>query len=598
MRRMPITHSSLLALAVLAAPVGCAPGDGPDDAGETLEDAGSGTSDGGTGGGSTNDGGSSGGGSGDGGTSDAGGSGSSGGGGSGGGGTVGSGACAAPIPLTCASGTATYDTATGGNGVDGYGCDGLFPNGYTGKELVFEFTNSTPAVASISATKTSAGATTFQLFQLETNPCDGPAECVASLDNTISENAPSAPLVFDVVAGEKTYLAYDVRLPSTLATETTTFTVTVACSASECGNGEIEPGEECDDGDTAAGDGCSTTCEVESNYACRETADGSSECHLIVCGDGIVDGNEACDDDGTAPLDGCSATCTVEDGYSCTNFDDAPSVCESGAGTCEEPLVLVSSVPLSFSTEGGPSDISEYGSECPYHSFDGPERVHSIDVPAGKGLRARVTASNFPSRIALTDGCGTQGECLSASTQGAIVLNRETSSKTVFVSVDGFLAADEGDYTLTAEVLDPAAFPAGDVCETALPLTPGTPRSTDTTGLLSAVSTWAGSCLAYGYPQPADGPDAFYSVSVPAGKTVQIVTSNFSPASVDSKILLFPSCDSPSETCLAAADVGSYGAGETLSYTNSGNSAATYYVAVDVRGDRGYSFSVTATIND
>lgn len=31
-----------------------------------------------------------------------------------------------------------------------------------------------------------------------------------------------------------------------------------------CGNGRLEPGEECDDGNTVSGDGCSDTCQVES----------------------------------------------------------------------------------------------------------------------------------------------------------------------------------------------------------------------------------------------------------------------------------------------------------------------------------------------
>jgi cysteine-rich repeat protein len=43
-----------------------------------------------------------------------------------------------------------------------------------------------------------------------------------------------------------------------------------------------------------------------------------------VCGDGVVSGNEECDDGNTTSGDGCSATCTVEAGYTCTG---SPSVC-------------------------------------------------------------------------------------------------------------------------------------------------------------------------------------------------------------------------------------------------------------------------------
>ena len=62
-----------------------------------------------------------------------------------------------------------------------------------------------------------------------------------------------------------------------------------------CGNGLIEGGEECDDGNTTDGDGCSALCEVEP-----------------VCGDGTVDTGEECDDGNVSDGDGCSATCTIE----------------------------------------------------------------------------------------------------------------------------------------------------------------------------------------------------------------------------------------------------------------------------------------------
>lgn len=38
--------------------------------------------------------------------------------------------------------------------------------------------------------------------------------------------------------------------------------------ASVCGDGNVETGEQCDDGDTTGGDGCSATCSAEPNYLC------------------------------------------------------------------------------------------------------------------------------------------------------------------------------------------------------------------------------------------------------------------------------------------------------------------------------------------
>lgn len=57
---------------------------------------------------------------------------------------------------------------------------------------------------------------------------------------------------------------------------------------------------------------CSSTCEIETGYAC---IDGNlpSKCSEI-CGDGIRF-NHACDDGNTQDNDGCSSKCVVEAGY-------------------------------------------------------------------------------------------------------------------------------------------------------------------------------------------------------------------------------------------------------------------------------------------
>ncbi|MBX3156273.1 MAG: tandem-95 repeat protein [Deltaproteobacteria bacterium] len=62
-----------------------------------------------------------------------------------------------------------------------------------------------------------------------------------------------------------------------------------------CGNGIIEPGEECDDDNVVGGDGCSATCQLE-----------------VGCGNGILEPGEQCDDDNIFSGDGCSSTCQIE----------------------------------------------------------------------------------------------------------------------------------------------------------------------------------------------------------------------------------------------------------------------------------------------
>jgi len=62
-----------------------------------------------------------------------------------------------------------------------------------------------------------------------------------------------------------------------------------------CGNGKINPGEGCDDGNVADGDGCTAKCLVN------------------VCGDNVLwKGKEQCDDGNIISGDGCSKVCVNE----------------------------------------------------------------------------------------------------------------------------------------------------------------------------------------------------------------------------------------------------------------------------------------------
>lgn len=65
-----------------------------------------------------------------------------------------------------------------------------------------------------------------------------------------------------------------------------------------CGDGFLEPEEQCDDHNTNDGDGCSGTCVDEVPGA--------------VCGNGNLEADEDCDDGNTTNGDGCSSACVTE----------------------------------------------------------------------------------------------------------------------------------------------------------------------------------------------------------------------------------------------------------------------------------------------
>jgi cysteine-rich repeat protein len=113
-----------------------------------------------------------------------------------------------------------------------------------------------------------------------------------------------------------------------------------------CGNGALEAGEECDDGNRLSCDGCSETCTDEVGLVCgdgtqnetcgEECDDGntanedgcSSRCMNEVCGDGILQPllGELCDDGNTQDGDCCSSTC---------QFESSATVCRAAASSCD-----------------------------------------------------------------------------------------------------------------------------------------------------------------------------------------------------------------------------------------------------------------------
>ncbi len=117
---------------------------------------------------------------------------------------------------------------------------------------------------------------------------------------------------------------------------------TTVCS--RCGNGILNddpndtfPDEECDDGNSKDGDGC-TQCKVDNNYSCypndSEKPKSRSLCER--CGNGIVRGPfEECDDKNLDNTDGCSSTCQEEGGnWICP--EDGGQCRNCGNGTLEK----------------------------------------------------------------------------------------------------------------------------------------------------------------------------------------------------------------------------------------------------------------------
>jgi len=93
-----------------------------------------------------------------------------------------------------------------------------------------------------------------------------------------------------------------------------------------CGDGHQTPPEQCEDGNAASGDGCTSACVLELCGDGEVNGDGAEECEppgtalcneecllrFPACGDGLVTPPEECDDGNVVDEDGCSAECVFE----------------------------------------------------------------------------------------------------------------------------------------------------------------------------------------------------------------------------------------------------------------------------------------------
>jgi cysteine-rich repeat protein len=96
-----------------------------------------------------------------------------------------------------------------------------------------------------------------------------------------------------------------------------------------CGNGQLDANEVCDDGNREPNDGCDPLCRSKPySYHCDVPGE---PCEKDVCGNGRS-GFGLCDDGNTDPGDGCDAECIDEPGFTCpTAGECVEAFCGNGS---------------------------------------------------------------------------------------------------------------------------------------------------------------------------------------------------------------------------------------------------------------------------
>lgn len=126
------------------------------------------------------------------------------------------------------------------------------------------------------------------------------------------------------------------------------------CLLAACNNSVIDSPEECDDGNNADSDGCSSLCVKETDAFCIGAGPGS----CAICGNGSKDSPEECDDGNLSPTtDGCKANCTIDSGWNCTTVPGFASVCT----LCNNSVVEVAHEQCD---DGNKSDLDGCSSTC------------------------------------------------------------------------------------------------------------------------------------------------------------------------------------------------------------------------------------------
>jgi cysteine-rich repeat protein len=188
-------------------------------------------------------------------------------------------------------------------------------------------------------------------------------------------------------------------------------------SCSRCGDGWVGGLEQCDDGNSNAGDGC-VDCLIERPPLSNDTYECPAEpvhsglipedatvpvwwplggiCTKVPdCGNGRIDGGEECDDGNTDSEDGCSDECVIEEDYACAEGVDA-----SMEGT---PYFLVSSCDIC----GNGLLNTLAGEECDDGNLDDDCCSSNCKFEA-EGLTCGDSADSICSN---PDTCDGQGSC-------------------------------------------------------------------------------------------------------------------------------------------------------------------------------------------
>jgi len=262
-------------------------------------------------------------------------------------------------------------------------------------------------------------------------------------------------------------------------------------------NGVLEPGEDCDGADLGGNDCAGAGFSNPAGMSCNACALSTSGC-AATCGDGKVEPGELCDDGNLVSADGCSGTCQIE-GQTC-------------GGAIAVALALGTKT-FTGTTVGGGLHAAACASAAPDRVYAVTAAstgfVTASLTRAGTSfasvLYARTACDDLATGILCADNKDPAG--VTPLFGGEALSFPVAAGQTVFVFVDGAAAGDAGNYEL---VLD---LSAGTTCGDPIPVRIENGTPTTLVGLTTnkTASTQGGQCPQFPAGTAAD--DVVYDLT-------------------------------------------------------------------------------------
>lgn len=168
-----------------------------------------------------------------------------------------------------------------------------------------------------------------------------------------------------------------------------------------CGDGVLDAEEECDDGNTIAGDGCSA-CKIDTCHACA----GEPSVCTPQTGDSCDDG-QACTTSDTCQAGVCVGDSTPLAGCITAAIAGKGSlVMKDDASNRKDQLIwkFLRGGATALGALGNPTAVTSYRM-CVYDRTGGEDTVlMSVDVPPGAGWTSNATGFKYKNRVGLPSG--------------------------------------------------------------------------------------------------------------------------------------------------------------------------------------------------